>query len=81
MKPTAVLLIIICLGLLSFTPNDKKLNFQTDYYSPYCVDGDGWLRGRGCEDGNYLTLDQSNQIGKSHEQATRGHRWDNKFCR
>ncbi len=73
--------ILICLtAVFAFNPIDRDENAQTDYYTPYCVDGDGWLNRKGC-DGQVYSLDGSNQIGKRHEQATKGHRWDNKFCR
>lgn len=78
MKRLKVMILFIC-ATTFFSFSSGKFS-QTDYYTPYCVDGHGWLNGRGC-DGKVYTLDGSNQIGKNHELATKGHRWDNKYCR
>ena len=81
MKRTQILILLVCFGFLAFAPTDKSSVYQTDYYSPYCVDGHGWLRGKGCDDNTAFTLDGSNQIGKRHEEDTKGHRWDNRYCK
>lgn len=77
MKKVSIIL-ALCAIQFAFVPVPDE--FQTDYYAPYCVDGHGWL-GTACDRGATYSLDQSNQMGKRHEQATKGHRWDNKFCR
>jgi hypothetical protein len=81
MKKLLIPILLVCFTLFAFVPYYYHASLQVDYYKPYCVDGDAWLGdGKDCSGGVY-TLDGSNQIGKSHEQQTKGHRWDNRFCR